>query len=86
MVGLLSLESCFGRPKMRNSILEGFRDRKLDDINSTSALNLTFNHRIFGIPPGTWNARGPSILAVPQRPAFNFLFLFGIKRWHLIAS
>jgi len=32
MVGLLSLESCCGRPKMRNSVLEGVRDRKLDDI------------------------------------------------------
>jgi len=32
MVGLLSLESCCGRPKMRNSVLERFRDRKLDDI------------------------------------------------------
>jgi len=31
MVGLLSLESC-GRPKMRNSVLEGLRDRKLEDI------------------------------------------------------
>jgi len=32
MVGLLSLESCCGRPKMRNSVLAGLRDRKLDDI------------------------------------------------------
>jgi len=32
MVGLLSLESCCGRPKMRNSILEGLRERKLEDI------------------------------------------------------
>jgi len=32
MVGLLSLESCCGRPKMRNLVLEGLRDRKLDDI------------------------------------------------------
>jgi len=32
MVGLLSLEICCGRPKMRNSVLEGLRDRKLDDI------------------------------------------------------
>jgi len=31
MVGLLSLESC-GRPKIRNSVLEGLRHRKLDDI------------------------------------------------------
>jgi len=27
-----SLESCFGRPKMRNSVLEGLRERKLEDI------------------------------------------------------
>jgi len=32
MVGLLSLESCCGRPKIRNSVLEGLRHRKLDDI------------------------------------------------------
>jgi len=32
MVGLLSLESCCGRPKMRNSVLEGLIDRKLGDI------------------------------------------------------
>jgi len=32
MVGLLSLESCCGRPKMRNSVLEGLRDRTLEDI------------------------------------------------------
>jgi len=32
MVGLLSLESYFGRPKMRNSVLAGLRDRKLADI------------------------------------------------------
>jgi len=32
MVGLLNLESC-GRPKMRNSVLEALRDRKLDDIH-----------------------------------------------------
>jgi len=32
MVGLLSLECCCGRPKMRNSVLEELRDRKLDDI------------------------------------------------------
>jgi len=31
MVGLLNLESCCGRPKIRNSVLEGLRDRKLDD-------------------------------------------------------
>jgi len=28
------IESCCGRPKMRNSVLEGLRDRKLDDIQS----------------------------------------------------
>jgi len=32
MNGLLSLESCCGRPKMSNSVLEGLRDRKLEDI------------------------------------------------------
>jgi len=32
MVGLLSLESCCGRPKIRNSVLERLRDRKLDDM------------------------------------------------------
>jgi len=32
MVGLLSLESYCGRPKMRNSVLEELRDRKLEDI------------------------------------------------------
>jgi len=32
MVELLGLESCCGRPKMRNSVLERLRDRKLDDI------------------------------------------------------
>jgi len=32
MVGLLSLESCCGRLKMRNSVLEGLRDRKLYDV------------------------------------------------------
>ena len=30
MIGLLSLESCWGRPMRRNSVLEGFRERKLD--------------------------------------------------------
>jgi len=30
-VGLLSLESCCGRPKMRNSALEGLREWKLKD-------------------------------------------------------
>jgi len=32
MVELLSLESCCGRPKTRNSVLEGLRDRKLEVI------------------------------------------------------
>jgi len=32
MVGLLSLDSCCGRPKMRNSVLEGLKDGKLEDI------------------------------------------------------
>jgi len=34
MVGLLSLESCCGRPKTRYSVLEGLRDRKLEDMSS----------------------------------------------------
>jgi len=34
MVGLLSLESCCGRPKTRNSVLEGLRDRKLEEMCS----------------------------------------------------
>jgi len=34
MVGLLSLESCCSRSKTRNSVLEGLRDRKLDDVSS----------------------------------------------------
>jgi len=32
MVGIFSLESCCGRPKMKNSVLEGLRHRKLEDI------------------------------------------------------
>jgi len=32
MVGLLSLGSCCGKPKMRNSVLERLRDRMLEDI------------------------------------------------------
>jgi len=32
MVGLLSLESFCRRPEMRNSVIEGLRDRKLEDI------------------------------------------------------
>jgi len=32
MVGILSLESCFSRTKMIKSVLEGLRDRKLEDI------------------------------------------------------
>jgi len=38
LVGLLSLESCCGRPKMRNSVLKGLRDRKLDDIQLDTLL------------------------------------------------
>jgi len=30
--GLLSIESCCGRSKIRNSVLEGLRHRKLDEI------------------------------------------------------
>ena len=32
IVGELSLESCCGRPMMRNSVLEGLRVRKFADI------------------------------------------------------
>ena len=32
LVGLLSFESCCGRPMIRNSVLEGFREKKLDDV------------------------------------------------------
>jgi len=39
MVGLLSLDSCCGRPKMRNSVLEGLRDRKLDDIHAVGHIS-----------------------------------------------
>jgi len=45
MVGLLSLESCCGRPKMRNSVLEGLRDRKLDDIQ-LATLVIVFSRRV----------------------------------------
>jgi len=40
MVGLLSLESCYGRPKMRNSVLERLRDRKLVDIQSDTGYSI----------------------------------------------
>jgi hypothetical protein len=33
-VGLTILASCLGRPKTRNSVLEGLRVRKLADIQS----------------------------------------------------
>jgi len=33
MAGLLSVKSCCGRPKMRNSVSEGLRDRKLADTH-----------------------------------------------------
>jgi len=36
MVGLLSLESCCSRPKMRNSVLEGLRKRKFEDVGCVS--------------------------------------------------
>jgi len=29
---IIELRSCCGRPKMKNSVLEGLTDRKLDDI------------------------------------------------------
>lgn len=32
--GLLSLESCVGLPKIRNSVLVGFKDRRLADIQA----------------------------------------------------
>jgi len=32
MVELLSWESCCGRPKIENTVLEELRDRELDDI------------------------------------------------------
>ena len=32
MVGWFSFSSCFGRPMTRNSVFEGLRERKLDDI------------------------------------------------------
>ena len=31
-VGLFSLDSCVELPKMRNSVLDGFRERRLADI------------------------------------------------------
>jgi len=31
-IGLWNLKSCCGRPKIRNSVLEGLRERKLGDI------------------------------------------------------
>jgi len=37
---LLRLESC-GRPKMRNSVLEGLRDRKLEDIGYVSVFKVS---------------------------------------------
>jgi len=43
MVGLLSLESCCGRPKIRNSVLEGLRDRKLGGIQLGYVSNSVFN-------------------------------------------
>jgi len=43
MVGLLSSESCCGRPKMRNSVLEGLRDKKLEDIQ----LDTLVDFRVF---------------------------------------
>jgi len=37
-IRLLSLESCCGRPKMRNSVLEGLRDGKLEDIQLANSI------------------------------------------------
>jgi len=45
MVGLLSLESCCGRPKMRNSVLEGLREKKLEDIQ-LDKLALMFSRQV----------------------------------------
>jgi hypothetical protein len=42
MMGLLSLESCCGRPMIRNSVLEGLRERKLDDIQ-LETLDIVFS-------------------------------------------
>jgi len=38
MVRIVSLESCWGRPWMRNSVLEGLRERKLEDIQLDTLL------------------------------------------------
>jgi len=45
MVWFLSLESYCGRLKMRNSVLEGLRDRKLDDIQ-LDMLFMVFSRRV----------------------------------------
>jgi len=42
IVGLLSLESCCGRPKIRNSVLEGLRHRKLDDMKAWQSRPLSW--------------------------------------------
>jgi len=39
---ILSLESCGGRPKMRNSVLEGLREKKLEDMQ-LDALVIVFS-------------------------------------------
>jgi len=41
----MSLESCCGRPKMRNSVLEGLRDRKLEDIQ----LDTLYSYSVFKV-------------------------------------
>jgi len=50
LVGLLSLENCCGRPKIRNSVLEGLRRRKLKDIHvSYSVLKVSAKREIQSI-------------------------------------
>jgi len=45
MVGLLSLESCWGRTWMRNSVLEKLGERKLEDIQ-LDTLVIGFSRRV----------------------------------------
>jgi len=40
MVGLLSLKNCCSKQKMRNSVLEGLRDMKLEDIQLDTLLSV----------------------------------------------
>jgi len=43
MLGLLSSESCYGRPKTRNSVLEGLRDRKLEGQDMSSWIRYSYS-------------------------------------------